>query len=194
MGMEKKVLIVIFTILFVSCENVKDLKINIISNYYKNIRDSLVLVKYEYDKGFDVYSCVVKEKPIIINNDIDGLIETSYQQINDVIILSKTIYKKKNYNKDYRNELIRKGVLKIAPPSIDDRLDGLKFIFSKNKYIIVKENVFSEVYNNLNTINIKKFGIKDKQGFKKLPQVYIDSALINTYKFLWKKNKLYNER
>ena len=192
--MEKKVLIVIFAILFISCENVKDLKINIISNHYKNIGDSLVLVKYENDKGFNVYNCVVKEKPIIIYNNIDGLIETSYQQINDKIILSKTVYKKKNYNKDDRNELIRKGLLKIAPPFIDDRLDGLKFIFSKNKYIIVKENVFSEVYNNLNMSYIKKFGIKDKQGFKKLPQAYIDSAMINTYKFLWKKNKLYNER
>jgi hypothetical protein len=173
--------------MFFSCNNHKDLNLEIISKHFNKIGDSIILIDYKNEFDYKIYNCKIKKKPIKITKDIKGFIESDYQIVDDNIVLRSTYFGNGNKKmKDNRVELIKNGILIEFEPYHDDRLDGLLFIFNKkNKFIEVKETSYSEVFGKWSNYFYKTYGITTKDGFTSLPNQFKDSISIKTYQSLW---------
>lgn len=180
--MEKKVLGIIILFLFLNCKKDEENRLNIIDDYYKNIKDSFIYIDYYEKFNYKIYNCKIMKTPILVFKNIENKIETSYEMHTSNTIVSRTVFNSKNKFKDERNNLIKKKILKEVEPFNDDSLNGLLFIFSSNdKYAIVKEFEFSEVEYKIRDLYYKKYGVTNN-GFIILNKIYFDSIKIKTFR------------
>ncbi len=156
--------------------------------------DSIIAIDYKNEFGFKVYNAKILKPPILTLIDIKGLKETHYKGINsNLIIYSTTYFGEKNLLFNEKDKLLRKGVLKESNSRNDFNcnlnLKGLIFIFNNKKsFIVVKESNFDITYNKIERLFYNKYGVTGKDSFVSLPQKYLDSSFLMTYKTLWNKN------
>jgi len=195
--MEKKFLILLSIFSLFCCQKRKENNLQVISSFYKNLGDSIIVVEYKNEFGFKIYNSKVLLPPINIFNDIKGKIDTHYKRVdNHLLIYSTTYFGKKNNFIDEKEKLKKEGILKDFNSKTGNNYykNGIIFIFNnkKSSYIIVKENILNMTHNEIETEFYKNHGIIGKDSFVTLPKKYSDSATFTTYKALWNDNVVYN--
>lgn len=193
--MDKKILILLFAILFFSCKK-KNNQLEVISSYYKNLGDSILVISYKKNSTFEVFTSSAMKLPYYTSKEGRGF-EKRFKKINDkMIIFSLSILllgdREEVFDKfEDRNNLIKQGIVKEVDYAKDTRFlnarmsskDAMVFIFkNKKSYIVLKESYYQGFYNE--TFH--------EMGSRSLSKKTTDSCIVKTATTLFKNNVIYH--